>query len=614
MRLLIQGKRFAGRVDQIPGVLYVATRFDHVYYVPLVPLGSYIILEESGEGGGLRGRKIELNPKSLLAAYGRLALLMGAAALFGFGLLLVVSMLLSVRVPPLAIVGSFLLSGGCLGGYRLSHRLLRASPKRALELAEMAGIDLAGYLSGVEQTEGTEEAEPGPGAEGEEGWRAGGYEDEGQYTPEPAPESYYETPVQSASSLYVDDRDSSAASGFQAGAYNDEPIPAKAGGGRRRFLGLTIPQIGLIAVILVAVCIALILGGGRFLDNLPALGGGDEATVAPPSSPLPSPTDTVVPTVTPLGPPILEPGWTLREHPENGLMVGLPSTWVELDIHANSMDEALAPLKECCPELDLTAPYWTEQSVIDLQMKGLRLLAIDPEIEPSGSYYGSINIVHRFDDAPWVLDEAVEAFLEEYTDQGIQITHRRVTLPVGEAEEFEYVEGVETPYYTRKYLLIQDDTIWFITMGCEEIYEEVYAPVFAQISQTFRWIDESTIVPTVEPISPSCPPGATFAADVSIPDGTELGPGESFEKTWRIRSSGCAPWPAGTRLVFVSGDEMGGVDGAEAAETPLGETADVTVQLTAPNDPGTYKGFWQMHAPDGTPFGDRFYVMIIVVR
>ena len=608
MRLLIQGKRFAGKVDQIPGVLYVATRFEHVYNVPLIPLGSYVILEESGEGGGLRGRKIELNYKSLLAAYGRLALLVGGCALVGFGLLLIVSTLLSVPISLLAIVGAFLLGGGCFAAYYYSPGWLRATPKRAQELAEIAGIDLA-QLPGFDGLR-VEGAEPGPDAGDGEEWQAEGYEDS-DYAPEPDPASYvYETPAQSTSSYYAADSGSGLSPGLQAGEYYGEPVDAKAR--RRRFLGLTIPQIGIAVVLLGGACAALVLFGGRFLGNLPLLGLGGSATSAPPSSPLPSPTDTVVPTAASVPPPILEPGWTLREHPGDGFAVGLPSTWVELNIHADSMDEALAPLQECCPDLDLTTPFWTDQSIVDLQMKGLKLFAIDPETGFTALYYGSVNVVHRFYDDPWTLDEAVGSLLQEYEDQGIQITHRRVTLPLGEAEEFDYVEGVEHPFFTLKYLLVQDGTIWFITMGCEAIYEEDYVPIFTQIPQTFRWVEEPIATPTIEPISPSCPPGATFIADVTIPDGTELAPGESFEKTWRIRSSGCAPWPAGSRLVFVSGDQMGGIEGAEVVETPLGETADVTVQLTAPNDPGTYKGFWQMQAADGTSFGDQFYVMIVV--
>jgi hypothetical protein len=607
MRLPIQGKKFAGKVDQIPGVLYVATRFEHVFTVPVIPLASYILLEQSEQGGGLRGRKIGLSYKSLLAAYGRPALLLGGVSFAVLGLMLLVTALLSLTgATPLTIFGAFLFSGAGFGGYFLSHRLLRASPKRALELAEIAGIDLSqSPAAGTEPT--FEDAEQSPDADGEDAWRAEGYEEDDNYVPEPDAGSYaYGAPTQSTESLYVYEQET----GLTAGSYYDEPVSAKAR--RRRILGLTIPQFGIIAVLLIGACIAFLLGGRQFLGNLPALVLGDGATAEPDTSPLSPPTEAIASTATPVPPPLLEAGWTLREHPADGLMVGLPSKWVELDIHADSMDDALAPIRACCPDLDLTTPFWADQTVVDLQMKGLKLFAIDPEARPAALYYTTVVIVHRFFDDPWTFEEAVEALVKEYEDKGVQITHRRVSLPVGEAEEFEYVEGVETPYYTLKYLLIQDDTIWFITMGCEEIYEEVYTPIFTQIPQTFRWIDVETVVPTLESISPSCPPGATFVADVTIPDGTEMAPGEAFAKTWRIRSSGCAPWPTGSRLVFVSGDGMGGSDGVEVAETPLGETADVTVQLAAPEDAGTYKGYWQMQAPDGTPFGDQFYVMIVV--
>jgi len=57
---------------------------------------------------------------------------------------------------------------------------------------------------------------------------------------------------------------------------------------------------------------------------------------------------------------------------------------------------------------------------------------------------------------------------------------------------------------------------------------------------------------------------------------------------------------------------MDGPDGVDVPETPLGDTADVAVLLLAPADPGTYRGYWQMEALDGTRFGDRSYVLIVV--
>jgi len=34
--------------------------------------------------------------------------------------------------------------------------------------------------------------------------------------------------------------------------------------------------------------------------------------------------------------------------------------------------------------------------------------------------------------------------------------------------------------------------------------------------------------------------------------------------------------------------------------------------MQAPEEAGTYSSYWQMEAPDGTRFGDRVYVKIVV--
>lgn len=97
-------------------------------------------------------------------------------------------------------------------------------------------------------------------------------------------------------------------------------------------------------------------------------------------------------------------------------------------------------------------------------------------------------------------------------------------------------------------------------------------------------------------------------------DGAEFLPGESFTKVWRMRSSGCAQWETGTRFVFVSGDRMGAPDGVAVPDTPVGDTADIAVEMRAPDSPGIYQGYWRMESPDGVLFGDRVYVKIAVAE
>jgi hypothetical protein len=122
--------------------------------------------------------------------------------------------------------------------------------------------------------------------------------------------------------------------------------------------------------------------------------------------------------------------------------------------------------------------------------------------------------------------------------------------------------------------------------------------------------------PTPNPTATNTPepdePDTEDVSDVSVPDGTEFPPGKSFTKVWRIRSTGSVPWPAGSRLAFVSGDQMAAPASVPVPKTAVGSTADVSVDMVAPDQPGTYKGIWQMEDKDGNRFGDRVFVVIVV--
>ncbi|QYK51424.1 MAG: hypothetical protein KF701_02755 [Anaerolineales bacterium] len=113
-------------------------------------------------------------------------------------------------------------------------------------------------------------------------------------------------------------------------------------------------------------------------------------------------------------------------------------------------------------------------------------------------------------------------------------------------------------------------------------------------------------------VNPTCDSMA-FVTDVTIPDGTDLAPGATFTKTWRIRNSGTCSWSTSYSVVFSSGAAMGG-----PATQPLtatiapNSTLDISVNLTAPSTPGTHTGYWMLRNASGQTFGS-FYVIIDVV-
>jgi len=124
--------------------------------------------------------------------------------------------------------------------------------------------------------------------------------------------------------------------------------------------------------------------------------------------------------------------------------------------------------------------------------------------------------------------------------------------------------------------------------------------------------EEPTAAPaTATPVGPTptagvegCTDKVSFVTDVTIEDGHDLDKGESFTKTWRLRNDGTCTWTSSYSLVFDHGDQMGA-----AASIPLtgtvapGATVDLSADMTAPNSPGTYQGFWKLRNNGGVLFG-----------
>lgn len=111
-----------------------------------------------------------------------------------------------------------------------------------------------------------------------------------------------------------------------------------------------------------------------------------------------------------------------------------------------------------------------------------------------------------------------------------------------------------------------------------------------------------------------------FLADVTIPDNTTLDPGQKFTKTWRLQNDGTCTWDSNYTIYFYSGEKMSGPSSQKmvAIPVPPGKTIEISVDLTAPKEPGKYKGYWAFKNAGGHHFGigeNRYpiYVLIQVV-
>lgn len=106
--------------------------------------------------------------------------------------------------------------------------------------------------------------------------------------------------------------------------------------------------------------------------------------------------------------------------------------------------------------------------------------------------------------------------------------------------------------------------------------------------------------------------GLTFVSDVSIPDNTQMDPGETFTKTWKVQNSGSCAWEAGFKFQSSGGNAMSATAFTLPSTVASGATYDIAVPMTAPSTAGTARGNWRMSTATGQFFGDEVFVQIVV--
>jgi hypothetical protein len=132
-------------------------------------------------------------------------------------------------------------------------------------------------------------------------------------------------------------------------------------------------------------------------------------------------------------------------------------------------------------------------------------------------------------------------------------------------------------------------------------------------------VNTFTPVPPISTVPVSRCDAAAFVSDVTYPDGSNVSLGGTFTKIWRLKNVGTCTWSTSYALVFASGDRLNA-----SLEVPMptnvgpGQTVDVAVNMTAPNQPDHYRGFWKLRNASNVLFGigpqadGNFYVDINV--
>ena len=112
--------------------------------------------------------------------------------------------------------------------------------------------------------------------------------------------------------------------------------------------------------------------------------------------------------------------------------------------------------------------------------------------------------------------------------------------------------------------------------------------------------------------APVCVNSLLFLNDQTIPDGTVVVPGERLDKRWEVRNNGICNWDDRYRVKLIAGPGMGLP--VQQSLYPALSNTDIVIRMVfiAPNEPGNYRSAWQAYDPQDTPFGDPFFIDIVV--
>lgn len=151
-------------------------------------------------------------------------------------------------------------------------------------------------------------------------------------------------------------------------------------------------------------------------------------------------------------------------------------------------------------------------------------------------------------------------------------------------------------------------------------------PTITPVNITTATQGAPTVSPTRTAIPATPAPRCNLAApgnpiDVTIPDNTQMAPGQAFTKVWRLQNVGDCTWNTNYGIVFSSGEKMSAPDRVPLPQAVSpGGSVDISVDMIAPQTAGFYQGDWMLVSDTGFKFGigtsgsDSFWVRIEVLN
>jgi hypothetical protein len=160
----------------------------------------------------------------------------------------------------------------------------------------------------------------------------------------------------------------------------------------------------------------------------------------------------------------------------------------------------------------------------------------------------------------------------------------------------------------------------FLLAGCAPAFTRPPAKNSTSETPFFRppaaqILPSATVIEKVELLSTptiTCKDQLKFISDLTISDGTVVAPESTLDKRWEVENSGNCNWDDRYRVRLIAGPELSAQKEQALYPARGGTRATIRFIFKAPVEPGSYRSAWQAYNPNGEPFGDPFFIDIVV--
>ena len=175
--------------------------------------------------------------------------------------------------------------------------------------------------------------------------------------------------------------------------------------------------------------------------------------------------------------PYSEAGWTLYKKATEGYAIALPSTWKQINADPNKLEASIKAVTQ-----DPAAVSSLTAFAKNRLAAGVNMLALD------AGGKALLQLSWRTSDKNDVsLDSIANTWIKSMVESGQQLigpmSHRHVTLPMGEAQELKYVT---TETATTQYMTSHQKDFYILTLGTNPEKMSAYDSVFTKIGKSFQ--------------------------------------------------------------------------------------------------------------------------------